>query len=815
MTTLPALSSGRYSTIATIDPGDAIVEYDETNNTVISTTQFGTGVDLAVHDFDVPQFLPTSGRFDVGVVFESIGATFAGTASIDIYVSDDPVLDPTDVRTGGGTVTFSNTTSVQQKLTVVVPSSVPTAFNVIVRVSAPVTDIDPSNDVARSLRSVSTLPNFGAIRVAAPPTVAAGSTFSVEGLFVSEGAGHTGTVSWAMYLSLDPRLDPSDPLVDNGATMTGGAAFTIRGTVPLSPSQLGPVYVILEVDSDGTITEFDENDNTVASDPVRIDRPDIVASNFGVPPSAFPGETITVRGRVENRASVPSTPFRYAIVFDDPGTPTSSVLFLSDPLDLQPSSGRTIQHDVVVPSGATALQHLMWLIADYEAAVDESSEANNTATDTIDVHAPVPDLAGSIIDAEVEIAQGATFNAAVIIENAGAADATNAELTFYLSAAATPRPSDREIGTRRIDIGAVQQATIAQMLTMPMDVPLGEYFLTGILDPRGRIDEVDETNNALLGVRIAVVERGLEFVTNALPDAVVGMDYDTQIQTTGGPSARFTLVGGTLPAGIGFNATSGVLSGKPAVAGVYTFVIEVFLGNATAIATFELVVRPALEALSIPPQIVRIGTVGERYCGSSDFVLRAVGGSPPYSWRTTGQGAPGLSVGSDGTMCGTPTAAGRFQLPVAVVDQTGAEARAELGVTVNAAGDGLRISDDTLADATVGVEYTAQLTAEGGDEPYQWSVVDGALPAGLRLDDDQIVGTSTTAGLVAFTLRVTDDAGATADAALSIRVRSGTTQLPTLDRVEPTCGCQVTRDPQYASPWGLLFLLGLARRRRR
>ena len=72
----------------------------------------------------------------------------------------------------------------------------------------------------------------------------------------------------------------------------------------------------------------------------------------------------------------------------------------------------------------------------------------------------------------------------------------------------------------------------------------------------------------------------------------------------------------------------------------------------------------------------------------------------------------------------------------------------------------LAISTTTLAAATVGVAYSATLTAANGTTPYAWSLAQGSLPPGLSLAaGGTITGTPTAPGTYAFTVRV-DDAAA-------------------------------------------------------
>ena len=67
------------------------------------------------------------------------------------------------------------------------------------------------------------------------------------------------------------------------------------------------------------------------------------------------------------------------------------------------------------------------------------------------------------------------------------------------------------------------------------------------------------------------------------------------------------------------------------------------------------------------------------------------------------------------------------------------------------------IAANALPQGTTGTGYSANVVASGGTPPYSWSVVSGALPAGLSLSSSgAITGTPTGATHAAFTVQVTD-----------------------------------------------------------
>lgn len=78
----------------------------------------------------------------------------------------------------------------------------------------------------------------------------------------------------------------------------------------------------------------------------------------------------------------------------------------------------------------------------------------------------------------------------------------------------------------------------------------------------------------------------------------------------------------------------------------------------------------------------------------------------------------------------------------------------------------------SLPGGTVGVAYTASLSAAGGTPPYVWSV--SGLPPGLTLNAGTLSGAPTAAGSYAVGVTATDATGAVASTAYSLAVVSAT-----------------------------------------
>lgn len=99
------------------------------------------------------------------------------------------------------------------------------------------------------------------------------------------------------------------------------------------------------------------------------------------------------------------------------------------------------------------------------------------------------------------------------------------------------------------------------------------------------------------------------------------------------------------------------------------------------------------------------------------------------------------------------------------------------------AGSGIQIAAEDLHPAMVGKRYEAQLHASGGTGDYQWSVVTGAMPAGLVLDDlGNISGKPRGEGVARFTVEVADAQEQSSQQAFSLTVSPKLTITSDLSR---------------------------------
>lgn len=240
------------------------------------------------------------------------------------------------------------------------------------------------------------------------------------------------------------------------------------------------------------------------------------------------------------------------------------------------------------------------------------------------------------------------------------------------------------------------------------------------------------------------------------PAGTVGMAYSTTLSASGGTAPlKLSLAGGSLPAGLTFNAATGVISGTPTAAGTVSFVVQAVDASAvpfTVSATKTITIGApgaALVVMGNPPA----GVVGSPYATT----LQASGGTAPYAWSVvSGSLPPGLALAAaSGNLSGTPTMSGNFTFTVQAQDAAGTKASASFTVAISAAGSALTVSG-SLPNGTVNMPYTAPVNVSGGTPPYLCSTT-GSLPAGLTLGANCIVsGTPGAPSQTTFPITTTD-----------------------------------------------------------
>ncbi len=191
------------------------------------------------------------------------------------------------------------------------------------------------------------------------------------------------------------------------------------------------------------------------------------------------------------------------------------------------------------------------------------------------------------------------------------------------------------------------------------------------------------------------------------------------------------------------------------------------------------------------------GTVGTAI---SSFTLTATGGTPPYTWSATGL-PPGISIGSStGTVSGTPTTAGTYNVTAKATDTASASGSTTFTFTISPPGGGCSAPGQKLANpgfesGNTGWTATAGVIGQWGSsgEPPHGGTWDAWLDGyGTTHTDTLSQSVTIPAGCASYTLTFwlhIDSAETTASIAYDkLTVQVGSTTLATYSNLNKAAG---------------------------
>jgi len=168
-----------------------------------------------------------------------------------------------------------------------------------------------------------------------------------------------------------------------------------------------------------------------------------------------------------------------------------------------------------------------------------------------------------------------------------------------------------------------------------------------------------------------------------LPTAVVNVAYSETLSAFSlciAPPLMWTMSGTDIPPGLTLS-TSGTISGTPSQTGSYLFNIQI----ADSAGNMDSLWAGMTVSATAPPTITTPGALPAATAGTAySQTLNATGGTPPYTWSTSGSLPGGLTLSSGGAISGTPTATGSFAFTVQVKDSAGATSSLPCTLTVTA-----------------------------------------------------------------------------------------------------------------------------------
>jgi Putative Ig domain len=208
-------------------------------------------------------------------------------------------------------------------------------------------------------------------------------------------------------------------------------------------------------------------------------------------------------------------------------------------------------------------------------------------------------------------------------------------------------------------------------------------------------------------------------------------------------TTTYSLLSGALPTGMSLSGV-GAFYGTPTVVGVFSFVVKATSPSPTVFATKSFGITIAARPVWVTPAILTPGPtgVGLSYpLAATSAVSYAV---------ASGTVPPGLTLSAQGTLSGTPTAAGSYVFTVSAVS-AGPSIFTDRAFTLLIADTPVWTTAFALTAPTKDVSYSLQLDASS---TTGYALQAGTLPAGLTLSVSGVLsGTATVSGSYSFTVR--------------------------------------------------------------
>jgi uncharacterized repeat protein (TIGR03803 family) len=265
------------------------------------------------------------------------------------------------------------------------------------------------------------------------------------------------------------------------------------------------------------------------------------------------------------------------------------------------------------------------------------------------------------------------------------------------------------------------------------------------------------TTNAAL--TIAVVPAPPAITSLLTASGTAGVLFTYQITASNNP-ASFNASG--LPAGLGVNTASGMITGTPATGGVFNATISATNAGGTGSATLAFTIQG-------PPTITNGPPPAALFNAAYGFTYTTTGFPAPSFSLASGALPPGLILSTAGTISGAPTAGGTYTGTVSASNGIGTPATQGFSITVD---QPPAFTDGPPPSGAVSASYSFAYTASGFPAPT-FSMTSGALPPGLTLSSaGAISGAPTTAGTYTGVVTANNGIGTAATQNFSITIVS-------------------------------------------
>ncbi|MBI3890864.1 MAG: putative Ig domain-containing protein, partial [Candidatus Wallbacteria bacterium] len=561
-----SLFPGGYFVGMMVDPDNVIPESNRANNAVAQATSMqlspatsGALADLTIGSIAAPATVQAGQAMVLSGSVKNIGQADAGGFNVALYLSLDANVSPNDTL-----LAFVDVRGLAKgkdqffSLTVAVPPNIAAGNYQVLAVAdsqntVPETS-EANNGMASALVTVTgggasstctglSCPDLLVDSVFGPASVTAGGGIHISGRVLNQGGGGAGTFGVTFILSTDRIHSPDDAVLGSlsfaGLPASSGAPVDTSLVVPGSLAT-GNYYVGIIADGTMTVAESNENNNDGFSTAqvsvagvggAGTSLPDLVGESLVPPASLSPGALFGLSASVRNIGTADAPPFKVQFLLmpgaASPLPPT--VLGVLDVRDgLRAAASVPLSGQFAVPPVSPG-SYFLAMKVDANNDVSESNEGNNSfqppaATQVFGAgqQGSLPELLPEFVRGPATALPGTAIAVSGSVRNAGPVDAPSFGVLFVLTQGFQASPLDVPLG--RVTLpglpsGKSQSIDATGLLSVPTTIAPGAYHVGMVVDPEGRVAELDESNNSLANpTTVAIGASG----NGSLPDLVSG-----------------------------------------------------------------------------------------------------------------------------------------------------------------------------------------------------------------------------------------------------------------------------------------------------
>ncbi len=340
------------------------------------------------------------------------------------------------------------------------------------------------------------------------------STLDVDLQVKNEGTESAATFKVSFYLSTDQTIATSDYLVGEKtvSALAGGALKNLNllqdasEVVPSIPS--GNYFVGYIIDSGEAVDELDEENNSFVFTSELLNLVSLPNLAYNLPQNNFVinGFDVVVDLQVENRGSLISDPCKIGF-FISVNNPVSISDYFIGEIVLESLNSEEVANKIFsvnvldeIP-GLPEGEYYVGYIIDYESAIDESNEMDNSYTSILEQvdNYFIPNLTFNPIQNNITI-NGYDVTLDMQVQNRGDLSSAGFKIGYFISQTKPVDLSGYYIG--ETDVASLNpneeanKSFSVNVIQQIPDLPSGEYYVGYVIDYENDIAEEIESDNS-------------------------------------------------------------------------------------------------------------------------------------------------------------------------------------------------------------------------------------------------------------------------------------------------------------------------------